>query len=332
MAGEARSIDPVQSLWTTYAANPGEPSRNALIEHYLPIVSKHAERLRNKLPSLVQLDELISAGVFGLMDSIEMFDPNAGVKFETYSAIRIRGAMLDELRAGDWVPRLVRTNSRKLSAATARLRQSLGREPAAEEVQSELAVSPEVFMRMTADVRPTEVVSMSAERDDDSDGPRISRQLVDERAADPVRSVQSHRLKEMLTAELSRRRTTRRNALLLRRPDDGRSRRRAWISPSRASRSCTARCCDDCGRVRESRKRLRKQQLEERLMITLQRKLLISSKDRERNQQLALQRDVMFDSSTAPDPLHTFTARAACASTSPVRFGARAAYAREPDR
>ena len=62
-----------------------------------------------------------------------MFDPNAGVKFETYSAIRIRGAMLDELRAGDWVPRLVRTNSRKLSAATSRLRQSLGREPAAEE-------------------------------------------------------------------------------------------------------------------------------------------------------------------------------------------------------
>ena len=67
MAGDARSIDPVQSLWTTYAACGDEASRNALIEHYLPIVSKHAERLRGKLPSLVQLDELISAGVFGLI-------------------------------------------------------------------------------------------------------------------------------------------------------------------------------------------------------------------------------------------------------------------------
>ena len=82
--------------------------RNRLVETYLPLVKYNGERIWARLPEGVELDDLISAGVFGLMDAIEAFDMSRGVKFETYCVPRIRGAMLDELRTMDWVPRLVR--------------------------------------------------------------------------------------------------------------------------------------------------------------------------------------------------------------------------------
>ena len=95
--------------------------RNRLVERYLPLVKYNGERIWSRLPDGVELDDLISAGVFGLMDAIKAFDMNRGVKFETYCVPRIRGAMLDELRSMDWVPRLVRSKASKLSAAVKEL-------------------------------------------------------------------------------------------------------------------------------------------------------------------------------------------------------------------
>ena len=121
----------VLQLWRDYRSEPTVELRNHLVERYLPLVKYNAERIWSRLPEGVELDDLISAGVFGLMDAIEAFDLERGVKFETYCVPRIRGAMLDELRTMDWVPRLVRSKHTKLEESRKSLEASLGRPPTA---------------------------------------------------------------------------------------------------------------------------------------------------------------------------------------------------------
>src|SRR5437660_10688736 len=99
----------IKEVWIEYKKAKTEALRNVLMEHYLHLVRYNAERIHVKLPDEVELDDLMSAGVFGLMDAINAFDIARGVKFETYCAPRIRGAILDELRSLYWVPRLVRS-------------------------------------------------------------------------------------------------------------------------------------------------------------------------------------------------------------------------------
>src|SRR6266487_3293189 len=119
----------VPQLWRDYHANPSDELRNQLVENFLPLVKYNAERIWSRLPDGVELDDLISAGVFGLMDAIDAFDVNRGVKFETYCVPRIRGAMLDELRTMDWVPRLVRSKASKLEETRKALEAEPGRPP-----------------------------------------------------------------------------------------------------------------------------------------------------------------------------------------------------------
>ena len=119
----------IQQVWRDYRTQPSIELRNQLVEHYLPLVKYNAERIWARLPDGVDLDDLISAGVFGLMDAIDAFDLNRGVKFETYCVPRIRGAMLDELRTMDWVPRLVRSKASSMEEARKTLEASLGRPP-----------------------------------------------------------------------------------------------------------------------------------------------------------------------------------------------------------
>src|SRR4051794_16438 len=107
----------IQQVWVDYKQSKEERLRNILMEHYLHLVRYNAERIHVKLPDEVELDDLMSSGIFGLMDAIAAFDMERGVKFETYCAPRIRGAILDELRSMDWVPRLVRSRAAKMDAA-----------------------------------------------------------------------------------------------------------------------------------------------------------------------------------------------------------------------
>ena len=110
--------DDIAEVWQEYKKDPTRRDlRNRLVERYLPLVKYNGERIWSRLPDGVELDDLISAGVFGLMDAINAFDMSRGVKFETYCVPRIRGAMLDELRTMDWVPRLVRSKASKLNEA-----------------------------------------------------------------------------------------------------------------------------------------------------------------------------------------------------------------------
>ena len=124
----------IQQVWKEFRTTQAVELRNLLVERYLPLVKFNAERIWARLPDGVELDDLISSGTFGLMDAIEAFDLDRGVKFETYCVPRIRGAMLDELRTMDWVPRLVRSKASKLNEAIKTLEAKLGRAPADAEV------------------------------------------------------------------------------------------------------------------------------------------------------------------------------------------------------
>src|SRR3974390_3589214 len=128
----------ISEVWQEFNKDQSSKElRNLLIEKYLPLVRYNAERVWSKLPDGVDLNDLISAGVFGLMDAIEAFDLSRGVKFETYCVPRIRGAMLDELRTMDWVPRLVRSKASKLNEAVKGLEARLGRQPKQNEAAEE---------------------------------------------------------------------------------------------------------------------------------------------------------------------------------------------------
>jgi RNA polymerase sigma factor for flagellar operon FliA len=120
----------IEPLWTNSRGDPSNQDlRNRLLEAYSPLVKCNAERIWARLPEGVELDDLVSAGVLGLLNALEAFDPSHGVKFEVYAIPRIRGAMLDHLRSLYWVPAHVRQRARKLTEAADRLRARLGQEP-----------------------------------------------------------------------------------------------------------------------------------------------------------------------------------------------------------
>src|SRR6478609_7560608 len=138
----ALAPEDVEQLWTEFKADPeSQDLRNRLVEQYLPLVKYNGERIWARLPEGVELDDLISAGVFGLMDAIDAFDMTRGVKFETYCVPRIRGAMLDELRTMDWVPRLVRSKASKLNEAVKTLEARTGRAPTEIELSEHMSIS-----------------------------------------------------------------------------------------------------------------------------------------------------------------------------------------------
>jgi RNA polymerase sigma factor for flagellar operon FliA len=200
----------VAQLWKTYKKSGSTAVRNQLIENYLPLVRNHAERLKAKLPSVVQLDDLSTAGVLGLMDAIEQFDPGRKVKFETFSAIRIRGAMMDELRGLDWVPRLVRQRAKMLTEASATLRSALGRTPSEDEVATHMNVPIEEYRRIANDSQPANVFSIYGKRPSnnnhshDMEDPEDVANLCDKKSANPILQAQQKTLQEILVKGFTR--------------------------------------------------------------------------------------------------------------------------------
>ncbi len=196
----------VLALWKKYKRRPDKGLRNQLIEHYLPLVKYNAERICAKLPDEVELDDLMSAGIFGLIDAIDAFDLDRGVKFETYSATRIRGAILDELRTMDWVPRLVRSRAHKLDAMSKELEAELGRIPSEDEIARRMNMSREEFDRLLRDATAVTLVSLNRkyfETDSNKDVREID-VLEDKRGRDPVHEIQKRDLKDFVTKGLTR--------------------------------------------------------------------------------------------------------------------------------
>jgi len=196
----------VPQLWRDYRANATTELRNQLVEIYLPLVKYNAERIWSRLPDGVELDDLISAGVFGLLDAIEAFDLERGVKFETYCVPRIRGAMLDELRTMDWVPRLVRSKASKLEEARKSLEASLGRPPRPEELAEKMNVPLEEMSRMVSEATAVSQVSLNKkwyETDSYKDVREIDI-LEDKKAEDPTHRLQNRDLMRLVTRGLNR--------------------------------------------------------------------------------------------------------------------------------
>lgn len=196
----------LEKWWTEYRNDKTDEARNGLLEHYLHIVKYAAERLHAKLPNEVELDDLVSAGIFGLMDALRAFDPERGVKFETYCAPRVRGAILDELRSLDWVPRLVRSRSHKLNEATSALESMLGRKPSETELAKHMKVSMKEFHKLRQDAKATGLVSLNRkwyETDANKDVREID-VVQDKRSDDPFLSVQRRDIKDLVTRGLSR--------------------------------------------------------------------------------------------------------------------------------
>lgn len=131
----------LQNLWSEYRENRRADIREKLIESYLPLVKLVAGRIAVGLPQHVDKDDLISNGFFGLLEAIERYDLSRGVKFETYAVARIRGAMLDSLRAQDWIPATVRQKARQYEQTLAELEHRLGRSAADEEIAGAMGVT-----------------------------------------------------------------------------------------------------------------------------------------------------------------------------------------------
>lgn len=203
-----RSSDakPIAEVWIEYRTTGSEAARNQLIEFYLPLVRFTAERVHNKLPGEVELDDLIQAGFFGLLDAIDAFDKERGVKFETYCAPRIRGAILDALRSLDWVPRLVRARSSQVDQANKALEMALGRQPTDDEVAAKLNVSEDEFSKIRKDAGAVGVISLSRKWYDTDSNKEVREidLLVDPRQTNPVAVVQSRDLRDSIIKGLSR--------------------------------------------------------------------------------------------------------------------------------
>ncbi len=128
-----------------YRSTVGQDVKDEIIIEYAPLVKYIAQKIAARLPSNIELDDLISCGVIGLMDAIEKFDPSRDNKFKTYAEFRIRGAILDELRAQDWVPRSVREKAKIVERALQKLEVELGRPATDEEMCKELAISQDEY-------------------------------------------------------------------------------------------------------------------------------------------------------------------------------------------
>jgi len=160
-----------------------------MLNQYLPLVKNVASRMALGFPKSVELNDLVNTGVIGLIEAFNNFDPARGVKFETYAVPRIRGAILDELRALDWVPRSTRAKSREIEKAVTHLENQLGRSPSDGELAKQLNISTDELLSALGDVSSTTLLSLDeliSREDDNRQVPRI--ETVENAAADNILS------------------------------------------------------------------------------------------------------------------------------------------------
>lgn len=162
--------------WNRYRREKTDEARQRLLHKYLPLVRTVAARMAMGFPRSVELTDLVNTGVIGLIEAFGNFDPSRGVKFETYAVPRIRGAILDELRALDWVPRSTRAKGRELDRATVHLENQLGRPPEKTELAKHLKISESELHLAIDDVSSTNILSLDEvifREDDNRQVPRV---------------------------------------------------------------------------------------------------------------------------------------------------------------
>jgi len=202
-----------EELWIVYREeaakkasqkeNKVDDLRNILIERHYPLVRYIAERLLQTLPKSIELDDLVSAGLFGLMDAIRGFDANRGIKFKTYCSTRIRGAILDQLRSQDWVPRLVRLKASRIERALQKLTAEYGREPTHAELARTLEMDHSDLVKEIQDSRAKTMFSLSEKWEDDEGSVEKVEVLEDKTAIDPVNELNRRDLMGFITRALT---------------------------------------------------------------------------------------------------------------------------------
>ena len=196
----------IDHVWEMFELTREPYYRNLLIDHYHHLVAATAEHLHRRLPGGVELDDLISAGGFGLMTAIEAFDRSRAVRFETYCVHRIRGAILDELRRTDWVPRSTRNRAQELSRVVQALEVRLGRRPSEREIAEELKMDADEFERLRQGSATPRMTSLDDIRSagEDSEGMRWLDLVATRRAHEPSHRARRRELIRQLTHGLNR--------------------------------------------------------------------------------------------------------------------------------
>lgn len=188
--GEYAAADDVEggiaALWQDFAHSPSQEIRDRLVLHYAPLVKYVAGRVGTGLPTHVDVGDLVQSGIFGLVDAIEKFEPERGSRFETYAMQRIRGAILDELRAQDWVPRVVRSRAREAERALERLGGRLHRTPNDAELAYELGITLDELRELYGQLQLTSVVALEDLVVAGRESPSVVDTLRDDGAADPI--------------------------------------------------------------------------------------------------------------------------------------------------
>jgi len=179
----------------------GQLDRDALLRQHAPLVRRIAHHLIAKLPANVELDELIQAGMIGLYDALSRYEASQGVQLETFASRRIRGAMLDELRDGDWLSRGARKSQKDIEKALHRLEQQLGRTPFESEIATELGISLSAYQNLLTKVRGTTLVHLEDlhHSHDEGEGADPLERYVANEDADPMGLLRQQRLKTALT-------------------------------------------------------------------------------------------------------------------------------------
>ncbi len=161
MSENALATKSEAELWRLYRQNHDPRIREQLVKQYAPLVKYVAGKVAIGMPHNVEFDDLVGYGVFGLFDAIEKFDPDKHVKFKTYAVTRIRGAIFDELRSIDWVPRSVRQKTREVEETVRRLESSLGRAASDQEIAGELNISVKEFEKLMLKISGTSIMSLN---------------------------------------------------------------------------------------------------------------------------------------------------------------------------
>jgi len=196
----------ISRLWAEYKSSDSQSARDGLIVHYSPLVKYVAGRVSVGLPQNIEQADLVSYGIFGLIDAIDKFDLGRNIKFETYAIARIKGAIIDELRSIDWVPRSVRAKARSVEKAYAKLEASLLRTPSDDEVADEMGISESELQRVFQQVSFVglvaldEMLSVSGERGESTTlGDTIA-----DKGDGPVQAFEVEETKEVLSDAINR--------------------------------------------------------------------------------------------------------------------------------
>lgn len=185
-----------EKLWETYQENPSPELREKIILEYAQLVKVVAGRLSMYLGYNVEYDDLVSYGIFGLIDAIDKFDLNKDVKFETYASLRIRGAILDQIRKMDWIPRTVRQKQKKIDEAVKQIEMRTGKNALDDEIATELGVSEDELNTWQSQLKVTNMVSLNEFLEQGSEPVMDARQ--NSHFIQPEDLVQENELKEVL--------------------------------------------------------------------------------------------------------------------------------------